>query len=259
MQGKFLKSGAWHFVLPVITSMLAADWALGVVLYDGGAGTSPQSQGWLSYYSLPGTGVLTVAGGRTTYDSTASAAERGGFSSHTIVGTLVNTAFPVRDRSVGYTVSIDLKLLSETHASNDRAGFSIIVLSSDLQGIELGFWTNEIWAQSGPSFTHAESFAANTTAANTTYDLTIQGSSYSLLANGTPILSGPLRNYSSFGLPYNLPSYLFIGDNTSSAAGAFEFSRLAVEVIPEPATSLFVATAVSLGVTTRRSRYNRSA
>ncbi|WP_428938777.1 choice-of-anchor Y domain-containing protein [Fontivita pretiosa] len=236
------------------TSVLAADWTLGVTLYDGAAGTSPQSQGWLSYYSLPGTGVQTVAGGKTTYDSTASASERGGFSSHTILGTLVNTAFPTLDRSVGYTVSIDLKLLSETHASNDRAGFSIIAISSDLQGIELGFWTNEIWAQSGPSFTHAEGVAANTTAANTTYDLTIQGSNYSLLANGTPILSGLLRNYSSFGLPYNLPSYLFIGDDTGSAAGAFEFSRLAVAAVPEPTTSLFVAAAVLLGVTIVRRR-----
>ena len=42
-----------------------------------------------------------------------------------------------------------LKLLSETHSTNDRAGLSLIVLSSDLRGIELGFWTNEIWAQSG--------------------------------------------------------------------------------------------------------------
>ena len=81
--------------------------------------------------------------------------------------------------------------------------------------------------------------AYNTTAANKTYDLNVVGSTYILLANGTPILSGPLRDYSSSGTPYNLSNYIFVGDDTTSAAGAFEMSRLAVTV-PEPASAVAV-------------------
>ena len=216
----------------VIGLRLAAP-ASAVTLYDGAAGTAPDAQGWLSYYSVPGTGIKTVGGGKTTYDSTASASEHGGFSSHTIFGTLANPSFPTMDRSTGYTVSIDLKQLSESHTSTDRAGLSVIAISSDLKGIELGFWQNEIWAQSGPGFTHAEGFAYDTTAANRTYDLAISGSNYTLWADGSQILNGALRDYSSFGTPYNLSNLLFVGDDAGSAQAAFEFSRLAVTV-PEP-------------------------
>lgn len=213
--------------------LFVCTWGQGQTLYDGTAGTSPETQGWLSYYSLPGLGIKTVAGGKTTYDSTASNSEQGGFSTHTILGTPVSGALPSLSRASGFTVTLDLKLLSETHASNDRAGLSLIVLSSDLQGIELGFWGNEIWAQSGPSFTHAEGSAYDPTAATTRYDLTIQGSTYALLGNGAPILSGSLRDYSGFGFPYTTPNWIFVGDDTGSARGAFELSRMAI--VPEPA------------------------
>jgi hypothetical protein len=148
----------------------------------------------------------------------------------------VNPASPVLDRSAGYSVSFDLRLLSETHASNDRAGLSIIVLGHDLQGIELGFWTNEIWAQSGPTFTHAEGAAFNTTAKITTYDLNISGSTYTLLADSVPVLTNTLRDYSAFGFPYTTSNWIFLGDDTSSARGSFEVSRIAF--VPEPAALL---------------------
>src|SRR3954469_4924938 len=82
--------------------------ASALTLYDGSAGTSPQSQGWLSHYSLPGTGVETVAAGKTTYDTTAQKGEQGGYSNQLITGGQVNAAFPSLNRAVGYTVSIDL-------------------------------------------------------------------------------------------------------------------------------------------------------
>lgn len=221
----------------VVLACLARS-ASAVTLYDGAAGTAPETQGWLSYYSLPGTGTKATASGKTTYDASANLSERGGFSSHSIIGVPVNASFPVLDRTAGFTVSIDMKLLSESHASTDRAGLSLIVLSSDHQGIELGFWPTEIWAQSGPTFTHAEGQAYDPTAASKTYDLTIQGSTYTLNGNGLQILTGSLRDYSSFGLPYNLTNYIFLGDNTTSAGGAFEFSRLAI--VPEPGVAFAV-------------------
>jgi hypothetical protein len=225
--------------------------ASALTLYDGSAGTSPQSQGWLAYYSLPGTGVQTVAAGKTTYDSTASATESGGFSNDTLAGTPVNASFPTLNRTTGYTVSVNLKELSESHLNNNRAGLSLIVLSSDSQGVELAFWPNEIWAQA-VGFTHtAETATFNTTAANTTYDVSVLGSNYTLSANGNPILSGPLRSYGTPAVPYGLTSYIFVGDDTTSAAGSFEMSRLAVTV-PEPASAAAVALLSLVGLRRRR-------
>jgi hypothetical protein len=223
-----------RWVLALSIGLALSQSASAVTLYDGSLGTAPESQGYLAYYTLPGLGTKTTAGGKTTYDSTAADSERGGFSTHTFLGAQVNPASPVLNRNSGYTVSFDAKLLSETHATNNRAGLSIIVLGHDLQGIELGFWTNEIWAQSGPTFTHAEGVAFNPTAANTIYDLNISGSTYTLLATSVQVLTGSLRDYSSFGFPYTTSNWIFLGDDTSSARGSFEVSRLAV--VPEPAT-----------------------
>jgi hypothetical protein len=222
-----------RFALGLFIGFGVARTSLAVSLYDGSLGTTPVAQAFLAYYSLPGAGVTSTASGKTSYDSGVSDAERGGFSTHTFLGTSVNPASPVLDRSAGYTVSVDLRLLTETHANNNRAGLSLIVLGHDLQGIELGFWVNEIWAQSGPAFTHAEGAAFNPTTAITSYDLNVSGSTYSLRANNVEILTGSLRDYSSFGFPYTTTNWIFLGDDTSSARGSFEFSRLAV--VPEPA------------------------
>jgi hypothetical protein len=229
---------------------LAASQAPAVVLYDGSVGTAPSSQGWLSHYSLFG-GTEVVGGGKTAYDATGANLIHGGYSTHFIDGSVVNPALPTLDRTAGYTVSVDLKELGEAHGSNDRSGLSLIALSSDLMGIELEFWPNEIWAQSAPPFTHSEGVAYDPTAASKTYDLTVSGSTYTLSANGTQILTGSLHDYSSAGLPYNVPSYIFLGDNTGSAQGAFEFSRLAVAV-PEPVSALAALGMAPLLVSRRR-------
>ncbi len=72
--------------------------------------------------------VASVTGGKLDFDTTAGTV-RAGWS----------TTGGVMDRTTGYTLSFDLQVGSESHVSNDRAGFSVIALSSDLQGIELGF------------------------------------------------------------------------------------------------------------------------
>lgn len=140
------------------------------------------------------------------------------------------------DRAAGFSLLFELQVNSESHASNDRAGFSVILLSEDSFGIELGFWTNEIWAQSGPTFTHAEGASYDTTAAERLYELQILGSDYRLLADGTQILTGALRDYASFGVPYNLPRFVFLGDNTSSAGADVVLGDVTLLTdVPEPA------------------------
>lgn len=217
--------------LTALIALLVASNVSAQLLYDGSAGTSPSVQPWLTYYSLPGTGVTSTGGGTTSYNSTASGAEQGGFSSHSLLGVIKNGSFPTLNRTPGYSLSIDLEVLSESHDNTNRSGVGVILLSSDLKGVELEFWSNEIWVQEA-GFTHAEGVAFDTTAKKTTYDLTITGNAYDLKADGVPILNGLVRDYSSSGLVYILPNFFFLGDDTTSARGSFEVSRIAL--IPEP-------------------------
>jgi hypothetical protein len=237
--------------LGLIVSLSSSTFALD--LYNGSLGTSPDAQGWLKF-NTDGTSVPLTAGGTTSFNTTATQTERGGFSNYNLIFP-VNGAFPSLNRTTGYTVSLDMKVLAESHQSTDRSGVGLIVLSSDLMGVELEFWSNEVWVQSGSDFHHAEGAAFNTTAANTTYDVAIHGSTYDVFANGnaTPLLSGNLRSYSAFGLPYTLPNFMFLGDDTTSASGAFEFSRLALTV-PEPAASVAI---FLIGLGTLRARHRR--
>jgi hypothetical protein len=204
-------------------------------LFDDTLGNTPGAQPWLFFASdLRGSVTETpvAAGVQLTTEMPVSA----GYSNYAFVS-LKNAAFPALDRASGFSLRFQLQVNSEGHANNDRAGFSVILLSSDLLGIELGFWEDEIWAQSGPDFLHAEGVAFDTTAAEVQYELRILGAGYSLLANGNPILSNSLRNYSAFGLPYNLPSFLFLGDDTSSAGANITLGRVELDIAsaPEPA------------------------
>ena len=221
--------------------------SLAVELYSGPLGTAPEDQGWLVYGGVGGTVVRNTADGRTTFDTTSTNTIQAGYSNYFGPAPL-NPNFPVLDRSPGFVVSLTMRLLDEAHANNNRSGVSLIALSSDLLGVEVAFWQNEIWVQSGADFVHAEGVSFDTTAL-TNYDLEIHGSAYALRANGSPILSGNLRNYSAFGPPYNLPHFMFLGDDTSSARGSFDFSRLAV--VPEPAN---VVLAVTCGAMLLRQR-----
>lgn len=235
--------------------------ALTTVLYDGSAGTTPDAQGW----GRPSpAGSQSISGGGTFLDTTADFSIRDGYSR-------TNTTL---NRATGYNIRFDLQLLNESRnssASNnigtdnidDRAGLSIIVLSSDTRGIELGFWTNRVWAQedgavkadpvtrsnpatspTGTRFSQAEGATFDTQSNLNQFDLTILGNSYVLYANGnysSPLLTGRLRDYSpefaAFGLagaPYVTPNLIFIGDNTTSAQGSFQLNQVAYSSTPIP-------------------------
>lgn len=216
---------------------IALQASAGLVLYDGANPATPQSQGSLVYY--PFGAVTSTAGGKTSHDTTSDFNIKSGYSNYTALSTLVNPAFPVLDRNNGYKVRFDTRVISDDHTpSANRAGLSLIALSSDGKGIELGFWPDQVWAQE-TGFTKAESAPLDTTAAIKSYELTVLGNNYSVTANGLPLLSGALRAYGSPALPYAIPSYLFIGDDTTSAKGAFEFSYLSVE-IPEPTGAILM-------------------
>jgi hypothetical protein len=224
-----------HFRTLIFTAVFLASGATqtrAALLFDGSLGTTPTSQGW-SYLAIPPGPVPVIIGNVTQLDTTSSLSTHAGF---------FRGGIPTLDRIAGFTMQIDAKVYSETHVSNDRAGFSIIVLSSDLNGIELGFWPDRIWAQSdSPLFQHAEEGAFNTTAAVTSYQLDVLGSTYSLSVAGSTIVTGALRNYSAFGYPYNQPSFIFIGDDTGSASTKFDLAYVAT--VPEPQSLMLIVLA----------------
>lgn len=170
--------------------------------------------------------------------------------------TVKQAAMPSLSRATGYQLRFNLRVVSENHTNNDRAGFNVILLSEDLYGIEIAFWADEIWAQEGnngtPIFTHAEGIFYNTTNALTSYELTVISSTYLLAANGTPLLSGSLRQYTDWVPPsaflpdpYEQPNQLFLGDDTSSAGAEVWLGDVAIETEVAPAIGV-AQTAVSL-------------
>jgi hypothetical protein len=140
-----------------------------------------------------------------------------------------------------------VQLLDEYHDDSDkdgdgigdRAGFSVIALSSDTRGIELGFWMDQVWAQEdgaaeppgGSLFTRAEHAPLDTTSRLVAYTLAVRGDSYVLSADGGLVLSGRLRDYTRFEgpvNPYRTPSFIFLGDDTGSARAQIRLAYVAL-------------------------------
>ncbi|MEG4092154.1 DUF4347 domain-containing protein, partial [Microcoleus sp. Pol12B4] len=169
--------------------------------------------------------------------------------------TPVNATFPALNLTNGYSVSFNVAITAETSNSDNRAGFSIIAISSDGQnGIELGFTNRNlgvnggIFAQNGGAsptlFTRGENaplpFDINTP---TDYKLVVQGTTYSLFAGTTALLTDqPLRNYTAFNPatsqpalpfnPYTQPNFLFFGDATDQASATFTLGPILVNNFP---------------------------
>ena len=226
-------------VLLVVVAAMGTRCRGEIILYEDSVSQLPGDQPWMTYgsnslltggvasqTSVPGIGVTL------TTDRAVSA----GYSNHTLLGSLKNAAFPVLDRNSGYSVGFELKVNSESHSSEHRSGFSATVIGHDLRGIELGFWTDRIWAQSQtPLFSHAEETLFDTSLKEVTYRLAFLGNSYTLFGDNVQLLTGSLRDYSAFGNPpYTLPNFLFFGDNTSQAAASVTLGNLSVSTVPEP-------------------------
>lgn len=216
-----------------------------VVLYDGSG--LPANQPWLNFGQLSGVASQTpVAEGVRLQTDTAA---RAGFGNYLAPGIIKNAAFPTLNPSLGFELAFSVAVNAEAHTSNDRAGFSVTLLGSDLKGIELGFWTNEIWAQAdSPIFTRAESVAIDTTQRRD-YRLQVQGNNYSLFAGNNALMSGVVRDYSMHVNPaYSQPSFLFLGDNTQSGSADITLGRITLQsdltAIPEPSSLALLCCAI---------------
>lgn len=219
-------------------------------LYDGALGGTPDTQGFF-FQARPQTSSATqvFSSGITTLTTTLALNVQAGYPARL-------DRVPQLDRAAGYSLRFTARVVAEQHADSDRngdgiddrAGFSVIVLSNDLRGIELGFWPDEFWAQEGDRtgapaqmlFTHAEGAAFDTTVQRAIYDLAIKGNTYTLSSGGQNLLSGPLRDYSRSGFPYTVGNFIFFGDNTTSASAIVELAYVAVEQaspVPPPTST----------------------
>lgn len=249
-----------------ISFLLLSLWSLGAemrsnamdyVLYDASLGTLPGTQPWL-FYGAAGTATQSLLGTSGTRLTTDLAAQAGWSNTIPILNTFKNANFPTLSSADGFAIDWSMQMIAESHSSVNRAGTSMILLGSDNKGIEIGFWTDQIWAQTAdPLFTKGESTNFVTTASSVNYRLLIKDSSYYLFANDAKILSGQTRSYAAFGsAPYTLSNYFFIGDNTTSASATVDIGsiRLITSVPETGITSLIIAAAASVIVLARQRR-----
>lgn len=214
------------------TLLMGATSASAIPLYRGLTTPSqtPKEQGWTYLFTpFPTAPSVTATTRGTILDSGAT---------RNYAGYFLTSPSPV-DRNTGYALSFGVQINSESHNSDNRAGFSIILVSNPLAGesqpyaIELGFWENSIWAQN-VGFTRGENVSLNTQSAVKNYVLYIKDNQYKLYMQGstTPILEGPLRQYTGFeppaGFPnpYTTPNLIFMGDDTTSATANITLSRV---------------------------------
>ncbi|MEP6756525.1 MAG: hypothetical protein ABJA67_13550 [Chthonomonadales bacterium] len=231
------------------------------VLYDGASNVTPSDVSW--GWSFAGAGSVTPPGGSgfTGLSTTANDAFQAGYARNTPTALFA---------SLGWNLRFDMQVTAEDHSNptgdknadglSDRGGVSVIALGADHLGVELTFWNNEVWTQEqSPLFVHdtvLDRAFMNTTTTGTgsagliRYDLLVNGSSYRLYVNGssTAAMTGTLKNYTGGPAIYNTPNFLFFGDDTTSARGSFNLSRVAITSAPEPSFwSMLLTSVIGLG------------
>lgn len=235
-------------LLASVVALASPGLAETVVLYDPELGTLPDQQGW-AYVTKPflvAKAKRSFADGLVRLDTTPVMREWVGFLTRVKVRgvELSHPRMPDLDRKTGYTVRFHARVVEEHHAGNDRAGFCVIAVGNDLRAIELDFWSDEIWAQSGPRpsnpneplFTHTVERSKVDTSRAAVYELRVSGDAYSLWSGEERILDGPLRDYSSHWHPaYSQANTIFLGDNTSQASAVVEIGRVEVLIKPSEA------------------------
>lgn len=221
---------------PLLALMLGST-ASALALYEPALGTLPAAQGWTTQ-ATPGAaaGTQALASGLLKLDTTGTGVSAYGNG---------RTSPQPLDTAVGFSLLFDLRIAAETHTSDNRAGFSLLMQGSDqTQALELGFWDNRIWALeympggNDSGFVQGAGVAFDTTVRHS-FALQVQGHQFTLRADGTPLLSGALRDYPTLGLStlvYGASDYLFFGDNSSRGAVMAEIGAITLAPVPEPGT-----------------------
>lgn len=225
----------WAMVAVCATLGAVAPAARAVVLYDPASGSLPAAQGWLTSATAGAApGTQTLSGGRLVIDTAGSDVVAFGNARLSPVAL---------DAAAGYAVEFSLQVLAESHASPNRAGFSLLLVGSDpAQSVALSFWQDRVWvptvdASAADRFVQGAGAGFDTTAAFTDYRLLVQGGRYSLSAGGQALFSGTLQDYRSGGLPYTVPNLVFFGDDSSRGSAQVALGAISISPVPEPASA----------------------
>jgi hypothetical protein len=200
------------------------------MLYDASLGTTPSAQGWSSY--LIEGGSFGVSSGAYGMDTTSD------MGIHAFHGRGDQTL----DTDSGFTLTFDLRIISETHANDNRAGFSFITIGKDsTRSLEVAFWEDWIWVYDhNGAFIKGAEFEVDTTVRRE-YRLRVQNHNFDLFVDGSPGISGSMVDYTGAGhWPYNAPSTLIFGDDTGSGMSSVEIYSVQAVPLP-PALLLFAA------------------
>ena len=235
---------------------LAALPAAAVTLYDPGLASLPTAQGWQAL-TAGAAATQGLAGGAYTLDTTGAGVALWGNSRLSPL---------LLDTDAGFVLSFSLQMLSESHSSANRAGYSVVLVGNDPgKSLELAFWADHVWAQSydaaqADRFVHGQDAAWDSTSAPHHYSLLVQHQQFSLSSDGTALLSGALVDYSAAGLPYSLPNFVFFGDNSSRGSATSALGLVTVTAVPEPAAGGLLAAGLAglAGLAWRRARLQRA-
>ena len=207
-----------------------------VILYDGDLRSLPEDQGWMYRLEPPirNQSRQVRVDGAFNLNTGRNLADRAGYFIRLPQMEDHPQAPEILDRQRGYRIGFTLRILSERRAAPSQAGFSLIALSDDLLGVDLGFGAGEIFARTS-KLERAEENRALPFRIDTQYadfEMDIRENEYRLSANGEEILAGSLRNYSGAGEPYTVPNLLFFGDNAESAGASVNLRRFWVDTEP---------------------------
>jgi hypothetical protein len=198
---------------------------------------------WLVYTNTGGKQSWQNSPPGTSLDTLRELSIMDGFTNYAELAN-TNPDFPPLDRTTGFKLSFRLAIEQEKHLRPERAGFSVILLSNDVgktktTSVEIGFQKDRIFLQNDQPLFGLQA-AQETTNFNPVgvgavdYEITVQNSNYTLAANRKTLLEGKLRDYSNFvGLlnPYNLPNFIFFGDDTTSAGAKILLEKISLQIL----------------------------
>ncbi len=163
----------------------------------------------------------------------------------------------------GFSLFFRLRIADEYSWPNqNRAGFSVLLISSDLHGIQLNFWEDKVWVFNSNNGQVAQSYTTNTTSALKDYELNFEGDIYRLFINGTQRLTGSIYDFAVTNpeSQTTYPNNILFGDITKLGYSTTQIVYFAIEgetreqVVPEPMTiCLFL---IALGSLKFRKRLN---
>ncbi|HVZ94652.1 MAG TPA: hypothetical protein VG797_09085, partial [Phycisphaerales bacterium] len=139
-------------MLIAVCGVLAARVSHSAVLYDPALGTLPSAHGWF-YITSPFSGAHSTQVLHSPTHVTLDTTPDSGFGEQAGYFGDPTSAFGPLDRAAGFSLVFEARIDEENHAARDdngdgmfdRAGFSLIVVTSDGPAIEVGFWSDRVW------------------------------------------------------------------------------------------------------------------